>query len=346
MGTRRKLLLAALGFVAASTALALWQNGVPSIDQRARRLYLLDNCLEPLSWLSSEEVIYSKREDRAARIYNLRTGRTRALPVEVRLPSPELAFDHPQPYRDNPIPSPDGKWLLYDEGELEDGKGKRRTGWLLVSTDGSEKRRLHNAPPGSYYVHRTLWLPDSSGWYVCEENSPTDNTMVLNRYDLSGKKLKTQQTSWMPDASLAKGRLAWGQSQHTVFSCDPTQFDSCQELPDRFVYPENSSLEAGMLSFDAQQRFLVVRVENKKLPAQDFWGALFNHHFPQSHDEFWLASQEGTRRRCLATAEVPDVPNVPGGSSRWELLAWSRDSKRVVLRYIDESSNKVYLFDL
>ena len=58
MGTRKKLLLGALGFVAATTTtLALWQaTPPPKIERVARRLPILDNCNEELYWLSNHEV--------------------------------------------------------------------------------------------------------------------------------------------------------------------------------------------------------------------------------------------------------------------------------------------------
>ena len=56
MGTRKKLLLGALGFVAATTTLALWQ-AAPKIERVARRLPMLDSCDEELYWLSNHEVI-------------------------------------------------------------------------------------------------------------------------------------------------------------------------------------------------------------------------------------------------------------------------------------------------
>ena len=334
MSTRKKLILSALGFVAATTALALWQQAAPpNIEQVARRVPQLDGCDFDLRWLSNHEVISESLDYatnlRPLRIIDLVTGKERSLPVEPFSNSVRLVFDGGM-YRNTPLPSPDGKWLLYEEGVHTDN-GKHRTGWLLVRSDGSEQRKLSSPiMEKERYTRKTFWLPDSSGWYLMVGNSAdyANDENWLEKYDFSGNRVLSRRIDWEPERILADGHLSYKGFLDTILLCRPDSFDGCEELPDRYEHPVNSSINDETLSYDAKSRFVIFTVTNKPIPEQDFWEALFHHHFPRAHREFWLISREGKQSRCLATDEVS---NIPDGDCRWEVLSWSPDGNRVLL---------------
>ncbi|WP_395088837.1 hypothetical protein [Armatimonas sp.] len=356
MGTRKKLLLGALGFVAATTMLALWQAApLPKIERIARRVPRLDNCDEELYWLSNHEVIVGSTRHTAPthivpRIVDLATNQERPLPV---VPEPTkiggLVFD--SPYRNGPIPSPDGKWLLYEEG-ITNHEGDRRTGWLLVRSDGSEKRRL-SAPTTEKdrEDRKTFWFPDSSGWYVFWCNyrgvagSDASYKNWLDRHDLSGKRVSSQRIKVNPKGVQADGRLVHRGFLDAIVLCHPDSFDACEALPDQYESPLASSVTDEALSYDTKSRFMIFTVKNKPIPYQDFWVALFNHNFSEKHREFWLVSREGKQSRCLAT---DDVSNIPDGDPTWRILSWSPDGKRVLLvRWAGAlGSRRVYSLEL
>jgi hypothetical protein len=337
MNTRKKLLLSALGFVAATTALALWQQAAPpKIEQVAHRIPALENCAQEIHWLSSDELLFEREgtthhsPPEHAQILNLKTGQLRSLPVPPNLRSYGFTLTREQPYRENPLPSPDGKWLLYEEGVYAEGPN-RRTGWLLVRSDGSEQRKL-SVPitEKERYTRKTFWLPDSSGWYLMVGSSAdyANDENWLEKYDFSGKRVSSRRIDWKPERILADGRLSYKGFLDAILLCNPDSFGACEELPDRYEHPVNSSINDETLSYDAKSRFVIFTVTNKPIPEQDFWEALFHRHFPRAHREFWLISREGKQSRCLAT---DDVSNIPDGDHSWEVLSWSPDGKRVLL---------------
>ena len=338
MSTRKKLLLGALGFVAATTALALWQQAAPpKIEHVAHRVPQLDGCNFDLSWLSNHEVISESLDyatnPRPLRIIDLVTGKERPLPVTPLANHVGLVFDGGM-YRNAPLPSPDGKWLLYEEGVHTDN-GKHQTGWLLVRSDGSEQRKL-SAPKTEKerYNRETFWLPDSSGWYVfwCNYRGVSGKDASyknwLEKYNFSGKRVLSRRIDWKPERILADGRLSYKGFLDPIVLCRPDSFDPCEELPDQYEHPAASSVEDDALSDDTKSRLMILTVQNKLLPDQDFWEALLHRHFPRAHREFWLISREGKQSRCLATDEIS---NIPDGDCRWEVLSWSPDGKRVLL---------------
>lgn len=341
MKTRTKIVLAALGFVVLVTALALWQTTSPQIEQVARRVPQLDGCDFDLHWLSNHEVISESLEyapnPRLLRILDLVTGKERPLPITPLANHVGLVFDGGR-YRSAPLPSPNGKWLLYEEG-VHTEKGRHRTGWLLVRSDGSEQRKL-SAPTTEKerYDRKTFWLPDSNGWYVfwcnyrgvsgCTNQDKNDSNW-LDRYDFSGERVSSQRIRWEPERILADGRLPYKGFLDTTLLYRPDSFDTCEELPDQYQRPVASSvIEEDALSDDTKSRLMILTVQNKQLPDQDFWEALLHHHFPRAHRELWLVSREGKRSRCLATDEISTIPD---GDPRWRVLSWSPDSKRVLL---------------
>ena len=356
MGTRKKLLLGALGFVATTTTLALWQTA-PKIERDARRLPILDSCDGEIHWLSNHEVIVGTTRHTAPtyivpRIVDLTTGTERPLPVAPHPHSVGLVLEG-STYRDTPIPSPDGKWLLYEEGGYyESGYSHRRTGWLLVRSDGSEQRKLSAPTTEKDRVDRkTFWLPDSSGWYVfwCNYRGVgslgASDKNWLDRYDFAGKKLSTQRITWSPEKILADGHLAYKGFLDAIVLCRPDSFDVCEALPDQYQYPSASSVTDEALSYDTKNRFMILTMQNKQISDQNFWEALFHHSLPRAHREFWLVSRDGKKSRCLAT---DDVSNIPDGDSFSRILSWSPDGKRVLLSSQRGHSmeSRVYLLEL
>ena len=164
--TRRNTLtlgLSALAFSTVFTALA--RSSRPS-----SRLQLLPQLAkyDVLGWLGSDAllVIPDGSPDRAtdAAIFRLQTHAFHPLP-----PLPEL----PPFTASEPVPSPDGNWVLYKESE---GGGPENlkpyaTRWRLMRTDGGETRLFPSdgsfrPTPNEvgYPLPYAYWLPDSSGW--------------------------------------------------------------------------------------------------------------------------------------------------------------------------------------
>ncbi len=356
MGTRRKLMVGALGFVAATTTLALWQAAPPpKIERVARRLPMLDSCDGEIHWLSNHEVIVGSTRHTAPtlpRIVDVTTGRERPLPIVPKLTKTgDQVFD--DPYRNGPLPSPDGKWLLYEEG-ITNHEGDRRTGWLLVRSDGSEKRRLPAPTTEKDRVDRkTFWLPDSSGWYVfwCNYRGGPGSDMGYNnwldKHDFSGKRVWSRQITEEPKGVQADGRLLLPGGSWDVL-CRPDFMESCEVASSSMLLPNEvrgASLETEALSYDTKNSFMIFTVKNKPIPDQDFWAVLFNHNFSEAHREFWLVSRDGKQSRCLAT---DDVSNIPDGGPFWGILSWSPDGKRVLLYGQGGLSmeSRVYLLEL
>ncbi len=355
MGTRKKLLLGALGFVAATTTLALWQ-AAPKIERVARRLPMLDTYDGELHWLSNHEVIAGNTHTAPTyivpRIVDLTTGTERPLPVAPHPHSAGLVLEG-STYRDTPVPSPDGKWLLYEEGSYyESGYRHRRTGWLLVRSDGSEQRKL-TAPTTekAREDRKTFWLPDSSGWYVfwCNyrgvSGADASYQKWLDRHDLSGKRVSSRRIRYEPEKILSDGHLAYKGFLDAIVLCRPDSFDACEALPDQYQYPSASSVTDEALSYDTKNRFMILTMQNKQISDQNFWEALFHHSLPRAHREFWLVSRDGKKSRCLAT---DDVSNIPDGDSFSRILSWSPDGKRVLLSSQRGHSmeSRVYLLEL
>ncbi|WP_394794805.1 hypothetical protein [Armatimonas sp.] len=164
--TRRHTLtlgLSALALSTVFTALA-WSSRPSSGLQLLPQLAKYDF----LGWLGSDAllVIPGGSPDRAtnAAIFRLQTHAFHPLP-----PLPEL----PPFTAAEPVPSPDGRWVLYKESE---GGGPENatpyaTRWRLMRVDGGETRMFPS--DGSfrptpdevgYPLPYAYWLPDSSGW--------------------------------------------------------------------------------------------------------------------------------------------------------------------------------------
>ena len=164
--TRRNTLtlgLSALAFSTVFTALA--RSSRPS-----SRLQLLPQLAkyDVLGWLGSDAllVIPDGSPDRAtdAAIFRLQTHAFHPLP-----PLPEL----PPFTASEPVPSPDGNWVLYKESE---GGGPENatpygTRWRLMRVDGGETRLFPSdgsfrPTPNEvgYPLPYAYWLPDCSGW--------------------------------------------------------------------------------------------------------------------------------------------------------------------------------------
>ncbi|WP_309722635.1 hypothetical protein [Armatimonas sp.] len=109
-------------------------------------------------WLGNDKVLTGPWDDdplighgtfncTATDIFDLRTHTHQPLP---HLPPLKGKQDS---YHSNPVPSPDGKWLLYEE--------PRR--WWLVRPDGSGARWIPFPTDVDYFASYS-WLADSSGW--------------------------------------------------------------------------------------------------------------------------------------------------------------------------------------
>lgn len=170
--TRRNALalgLSTLAFGTVFTALA-WSSRPSS------RLQLLPEIEDywQVQWLGSDALLLTpnlfddRLKDGKLKLYpmrfDLKTGKRTPLP-----PLPEL----PPFTAAEPVPSPDGNWVLYKESE---GGGPENatpyaTRWRLVRVDGGETRLFPS--DGSfrptpdevgYPLPYAYWLPDCSGW--------------------------------------------------------------------------------------------------------------------------------------------------------------------------------------
>ncbi len=330
--TRRHTLtlgLSALALSTVFTALA-WSSRPSSGLQLLPQLAKYDF----LGWLGSDAllVIPGGSPDRAtnAAIFRLQTHAFHPLP-----PLPEL----PPFTAAEPVPSPDGRWVLYKESE---GGGPENatpyaTRWRLMRVDGGETRMFPS--DGSfrptpdeigYPLPYAYWLPDSSGWTSVADTDHAHH-QKLERFRLAapdgaperlvfpGINPKFQQLG----SITSDGRLVFIGDQ-TLQLCAILS-GSLPTKPFRIVPPAGSVVD---FTTDGHDAFAIVTLNKTGISA---WYARLLHR-PMSTEEFWRIPLDGTRSMHLAIIP-PDTYS----------LDVSPDQKRLLLR---SSDAQVYLLPL
>lgn len=313
MRTKAKLIVAALGFVAATTGLALWQSAPPRLEAAARRVPFDSTFASIATWLSPQEVVTSCREEDSLCLLNLERGTISKIPFTQS----EGFVEHATRVRFiNEVPvsaSPDGKWLAFVE-HIAKKKTPPQRSLVLMHPDGTGLRRVA-LPQGS--ALRVLWQPDSQGvivywesekravvslrvepeygrtFYALDENVPPREERTRD-YDAFRDSV--------PVTIQADGRLlvARDQNQLTVALCDQNQTDRCEELS--FALPagrEKAEVETFLVSHDSQRAVVSLRVEAAKIPERETWEELLHRKLPIAYNELWVLPSKGEKPRCL-----------------------------------------------
>jgi len=191
----------------------------------------LEGSREISGWLSQGTVVIRDKDSRE-RAVSL-TGRAApSLPTLPPLGGPEPAPNRRFLSRSLAYPSPDGKWLLYWEQELQTGTdtttptGER---WRLVSRRGEKTRlwpadgKLSRKPQPTLYMWHpeVLWLPDSSGWSVLRSASGPAELYRVSTVEKGSQQLPLPEKEvdtllgqrrdgtwlWLPEGSNGSQRL-------------------------------------------------------------------------------------------------------------------------------------------
>ncbi len=316
MRTKAKLTLAALGFVAATTGLVIWQSTTPRLEAVAHRVPLNTPFYKFLAWLSPQEAIVYSWKKGLLCFLDLKRGIERPIPcaqserfaVHV---AHEYSFgdqDSNRRFIDQYTVSisPDRKWLVFVES-FETKPSHEKRSFFLVHLDGSGLRRI--PLPASFSVEKPLWLPDSSGWLAYWESDKRPEygrTFYALDENVSPREERTRYDNGLRDplpiAIQADGRLLFARDQNRLRSalCDQNQPDHCEELS--FARPagrEKAEVETFLVSHDSQRAVVSLRVEAAKIPERGTWEQLLKRKLPVAYNELWVLSAKGERPRCL-----------------------------------------------
>lgn len=331
--TRRTLLLTGSGLTLAAIGAGIAATRPKNLDQVARPVPV--SPFPPThsyglgAWLSEHEVI------NGSEILDLTTGTTRPLPL-----SPDCGAVHvvnaPYTVRSQPIPSPDGKWLLYNETTIL--RESSHSSWVVVAPDGWQKKTI---PRRDELSSNFFWLPDNSGWLVLPYPVPDQKQDQGVLYSLSGE---TKPLSLPQSVSLMRGIQDSGQ---LLVQAPPDQFALYRlgevEPVKKLVFknPRESSqtkVHEVCLSRDGRWFLAHVCVYHTPLPEQGTWEVLFNNGlpYPEKHAELWLIPVQGGTPHCLAiaTGKPRDIwHNDEQGQADISLLSWSPKATSALIWY-------------
>lgn len=335
MRTKTKLLVAALGFVTAVTGVAVRLAAPPRLENAGQKLPFSF----PFGWLGSEEVLSDQG------IYNLRTQKLRPLPLDITLHAvggmgsvkPAKSLSLPATFRETPLPSPDGKWLLYPETVM-DVKGLTHKSYALVHPDGSELRRI--PVTNNSWQSAPLWLPDSSGWLVWNNFTAAQPSANITLYSVlpNAPKAQVSYLSW-PIQIQTDGRFLFRSLSYTdsFRLCERDSARPCESVvvQDKLL---TGQLQRSVVSPDSKT-VLISRSVPPQLPEQGTWEVLLKRKLPVAFNELWLVARDGSWRRCLVREPVREqtywYPN-PGFS-----MSFSPDSKKALVSHYATSGTFV-----
>ncbi|MCX6368894.1 MAG: hypothetical protein NTX57_19610 [Armatimonadetes bacterium] len=306
MRTKAKLILGALGFVAATTGLVIWQSMPPRLEAVARRVPFGATFFSFVAWLSPKEVVISCHESESLCLLDLERGTTHPIPFTHS----EGFVQHATRVRfideSTVSASPDGKWLAFVE-QIEQGRAKPvQRSLVLMHPDSTGLRRV--APLEDKSGLRLLWQPNSQGFlfywesdrrpkygrtfYALDENVPPREEWTR---DYDGFRDS-------PPTIQADGRLlvVRNQNQLTVALCDQNQPEHRESLV--FARPagrEKAQVETFLVSHDSQWAVVSLRVEAAKIPERETWEELLQRKLPVAYNELWVLSAKGEKPRCL-----------------------------------------------
>lgn len=324
MRTKTKLLVAALGFVTAVTGVTIRVASPPRLESAGQKLPSLSH----FSWLGSAEVVSAQG------IYNLQTRQLRPLPLEISpygmgSVRPAKGLSPPETFREQPLPSPNGKWLLYPETFM-DARRLPHKSFALVHPDGSGLRRIPVTNNGLQSA--PLWLPDSSGWLVWRDftkASPGHNTQL---YSVLPKppEPQTSYVSW-PIQIQDDGRFLFYcySGKESLQLCERDRTRPCENVvvQDKLL---TGLLHHFVMSPDSKT-ILISRAVPQQLPEQGTWEVLLKHKLPIAFNELWLVARDGSSRRCLVREPLTEE-NAASSSMGFEMF-FSPDSKKALVTH-------------
>lgn len=296
MRTKAKLILGALGFVAATTGLVIWQFMPTRLEVAAHRVPFGATFFSTYVWLSPKEVVTSCREeDNSLCLLNLERGTTRPIPY------PLFCID-----TETISASPDGKWLAFVE-QIEQGRAKPvQRSLVLMHPDSTGLRRVA-LPQGSPFG--LFWQPDSRGvilYWESEKRPEYGRTFYALDEKIPPREERTRdfyafRTS-VPVTIQADGRFLVDRDQQplTVSLCDSKQTDRCEKLSFALsAGREQAEIETFLVSHDSQRAVVSLRVEAAKIPERETWEELLHRKLPVAYNELWVLSAKGEKPRCL-----------------------------------------------
>ena len=350
MRTKAKLITAALGFVAATTSLVIWQSVTPRLETAARRLPFTDlGCIEH-RWISPHELWTVLGEGQYQfQVLNLITGTRRTIPGTKTQSDPSQS----QQFYPLTGASPDGSWLLLSdstEKSTKIRKGQRwvrrsevvRYDWLLLHPDGTGARRF---PAPKSLRAGPFWLPDSCGFttyesinegvrylfceqvtYFTDGRAPTRTRLAqFPDFQSFGSKVVIS-----PDGSIFQKDMA---DSLLFFRIDRNQPDV--RTPYRFALPtgrESAEVQQVALTHDGQTLVAALRVQANAIPERETWEVLLKRKLTRAHDELWVLSSGDQKPRLLLRHAVTSERN-----STFFLVSVTPDSKHALLQGKDEA---------
>ncbi len=350
MRTKAKLILGALGFVAATTGLVIWQSMPPRLETIAHRLPFTDLGHMSPWWISAHELLIFVGEnvdEYQLHVLNLMTGARRAIPGTRTQSTPS------QSQQLYPLTgaSPDGRWLLLSDS-IENNKKIRQTlrrseviryDWLLLHPDGTSVRRF--PAPKSLYAG-PFWLPDSRGFTTYESKNKGSKALFCEQvtYFTDGRvPMRTRlarypdfqnfelQVVVQPDGSIFQRDMA---DSLLFFRIDRDQ--PSVRIPYRFVLPmgrESAEVQQRALTRDGQTLVASLRVQASAIPERETWEVLLKRKLTVAYDELWILPSGSQKAKLLLRQPVTSERN-----SSFSLVSVTPDSKYALL----QAENKAY----
>ncbi|WP_309713458.1 hypothetical protein [Armatimonas sp.] len=350
MRTKAKLILGALGFVAATTGLVIWQSTPPRLETIARRLPFTDlGHLSPC-WISPHElvtVVGDGDNEYQLQVLNLTTGTQRTILATKTQSTLFLLW----PIRLLTDASPDGRWLLLSDSTKKSKKirkGQRwvQHDWLLLHPDGTGAR--HFSAPESLSAG-PFWLPDSRGFTTYEmgiEKKREERTIFSEQvtYFTDGRvPTRTRlarypdfqnfafQVVVQPDGSIFQQDL---EDSLLFFRIDRNQPEA--RTPYRFALPtgrESAEIQQTALTRDGQTLVATLRVQASAIPERETWEVLLKRKLTIAYDELWILPSGSQKAKLLLRQPVTSERN-----SSFSLVSVTPDSKYALL----QGENKAY----
>ena len=348
MRTKTKLIIGALGFVAATTGLVIWQSTTPRLEVVAHRVPFTDLGHAESWWISPHELVALVGDDEyQLQVLNLTTGTRRTIPGTKTQSTPSQSR---QVY---PLTSasPDGRWLLLSDSTEKSKKirkGQRwvrrsevvRYDWLLLHPDGTGACRF---PAPKSLCAGPFWLPDSRGFttyesgidrvpfceqvtYFTDGRAPT-RTRLARCPDFQNFAF---QVVISPDGSIFQKDMA---DSLLFFRIDRNQLDV--RTPYRFALPtgrESAQVQQTALTRDGQTLVTTLRVEANAIPERETWEVLLKRKLTVAHDELWVLPSGGQKPRLLLRQPVASERKSP-----FFLVSVTPDSKHALLQGENEA---------
>ncbi|MBB6049959.1 hypothetical protein [Armatimonas rosea] len=327
MRTKTKLTLAALGFVAATTAVVIGQSTPPHLATVGRRVpfTLHSSQIEQFLWPSPQELLVVQRD--TLRLLQLERGTEQ----QVAWKKYESSGNYRR-YTGSFATSPDGKWLTFVEQIEQKPKKSVQRHLVLMHPDGSGRRQVASLDDKSDL--RMLWQPDSQGflfYWESEKRPEYGRTFYALDESIPPRVERTRDhnafVASLPITFQVDGRLLVDRQRRlTVALCDPQQTDSCEELS--FALPadrEKAEVETFLVSHD-NRAVVSLRVAAANIPERGTWEELLHRKLPVAYQELWVLSAKGERPRCVVREAITEEQEIAFG-----IYSLSPDGKNVLV---------------